>query len=199
MGRKPGVTAAETRAQLLESAAKVFAEQGYAGARVSEIARDAGLTTGAIYAHYATKADLLCDALRAHGGANLLTALAEPGQPLGSILDVMRQVGLQMHRRPAEDGALVIEAAVAARRDPEVARALRDNVQQHEALMIGLLRRAQEAGEIDPDLPAAAAARYGLTMAMGSLVIRALDLDATEPGDWSEVIDRLIDAMRPPT
>jgi len=109
----------------------------------------------------------------------------------------MRQVGQRMDRRPAEDGSLVIEAAVAARRDPEVARALRDNVQQHEALMTELLRRAQEAGEIDPTLPAEAAARYGLTMAMGSLVIRALDLPRADPDDWATVIDRLIEAIQP--
>ena len=38
----------ETRAALLAAAAEVFAEKGYEGARVAEIARRAGLTTGAI-------------------------------------------------------------------------------------------------------------------------------------------------------
>ena len=37
----------------------MFAEKGYAGAGVAEIARRAGVTTGAIYSRYRGKDDLL--------------------------------------------------------------------------------------------------------------------------------------------
>ena len=80
VGRKQGVTAAETRAKLLDAAAEVFAAQGYDGARVGEIARRAGLSTGAIYAHYATKAALLADAVRPLGVR--ITALPISAQSL---------------------------------------------------------------------------------------------------------------------
>ncbi|HKE75173.1 MAG TPA: helix-turn-helix domain-containing protein, partial [Acidimicrobiales bacterium] len=66
MGRIAGVTPEETRERLLDAAARVFELKGYEGATVAQIAREAGVSSGAIYAHYASKADLLADALRAH-------------------------------------------------------------------------------------------------------------------------------------
>lgn len=192
MGRKAGVTAAETRERLIASAAKVFAERGYAGARVNEIARDAGLTTGAIYAHYATKADLLCDAIRSHG-ADPLAGLTDPERPAGSVSEILREIGESLARRPAHDGALLMEAAVAARRDREVAELLHRNVVDKESLIAALLRAAQEAGDIDPTIPPDAAARFCMTLAMGSLVVTALGLPPTDPDDWSALIARLVD------
>src|SRR5947208_216480 len=51
------------RERLLDAAADVFAEQGYDRARVQDIARRAGLSTGAIYGNFRDKADLLADAI----------------------------------------------------------------------------------------------------------------------------------------
>src|ERR1700750_2467546 len=67
MGRIAGVTAAETRERLLRAAADVFAERGYDGTRVADIAAAAGGSHGALYAHFASKADLLVAALGAPG------------------------------------------------------------------------------------------------------------------------------------
>jgi TetR/AcrR family transcriptional regulator, acrAB operon repressor len=47
-----------TRAHLRDSALEVFAERGYATARLEEIAERAGVTRGALYHHYADKAEL---------------------------------------------------------------------------------------------------------------------------------------------
>ncbi len=54
-----------TRQRLLDAATDVFLEKGYEGTRVAEIARRAGLTTGAIYGNFESKADLLTAALAA--------------------------------------------------------------------------------------------------------------------------------------
>ena len=50
------------RERLVEAATAVFAERGYDGARVGDIARRAGLTTGAIYSNFTGKAQLLAAA-----------------------------------------------------------------------------------------------------------------------------------------
>ena len=55
MGRIAGVTAAETRERLLRAAADVFAGQGFEGTRVARIAAAAGVSNGALYAHFASK------------------------------------------------------------------------------------------------------------------------------------------------
>jgi AcrR family transcriptional regulator len=44
-----------TRGALIQAAAEVFAREGYAAARVQEIARRANVTTGALYGHFQSK------------------------------------------------------------------------------------------------------------------------------------------------
>jgi AcrR family transcriptional regulator len=53
------------RDRLVAAAAEVFAEKGYDGAGVAEIAKRAGLTTGAIYGRFTGKAELLLAAIEA--------------------------------------------------------------------------------------------------------------------------------------
>ncbi len=47
-----------TRGKLLKSARKVFARDGFEAARLEDIAKDAGRTRGAFYAHFGSKEDL---------------------------------------------------------------------------------------------------------------------------------------------
>ena len=92
MGRIPGVTAAETRQRLLRAAADVFAERGYDGTRVADIAAAAGVSNGAMYAHFASKAELLVGALRAH--ARRLLAELFAADPDRSVTDLLLAMGL---------------------------------------------------------------------------------------------------------
>ena len=120
MGRIAGVTAAETRERLLRAAADVFAERGYDGTRVADIAAAAGVSNGALYAHFGSKADLLVAALRTHG-RHLLGQLfaADPDRP---VVDLLLTVGRSL---PRCRDALIVEALVAARRDEDVAGPMR--------------------------------------------------------------------------
>jgi AcrR family transcriptional regulator len=47
-----------TRQLIAEAAARLFDRHGYAGASISTISREAGLTSGAVYFHFSGKADL---------------------------------------------------------------------------------------------------------------------------------------------
>jgi AcrR family transcriptional regulator len=67
MGRIAGMAAAETRERLMRAAANAFAERGYDGTRVADIAAAAGVSNGALYAHFGSKAELLIAALRTYG------------------------------------------------------------------------------------------------------------------------------------
>lgn len=59
MARKTKEEAQETRNAILEAAVRVFAIKGVARASLDDIAREAGVTRGAIYWHFANKTDLL--------------------------------------------------------------------------------------------------------------------------------------------
>jgi AcrR family transcriptional regulator len=57
---------AQTRERLIEAAARVFAEKGFATTSLDEVADAAGLTKGAVYSNFENKEDLVAAVLRAH-------------------------------------------------------------------------------------------------------------------------------------
>ena len=59
MARRTKEEAQETRQAILDAAVRVFAQQGVANASLTDIAQEAGVTRGAIYWHFANKADLI--------------------------------------------------------------------------------------------------------------------------------------------
>ena len=144
MGRIAGVTAAETRERLLLAAADVFARRGYDGTRVADIAAAADVSRGALYAHFGSKAELLVAALRAHGRRLLAELLAaDPGRP---ITDLLLLAGRRLPHHRDDRGYLIVEALVAARRDEDVARPMRDYVGERGDGLAELVRTAQAAG-----------------------------------------------------
>jgi AcrR family transcriptional regulator len=126
MGRIAGVTAAETRERLLAAAADVFAERGYDGTRVADIAAAAGVSNGALYAHFPSKADLLVAALRTHGRHLLGQLFAD--DPERAVMDLLLTVGRKLPKRRDARGYLIVEALVAARRDEDMAVPMREYI-----------------------------------------------------------------------
>lgn len=59
MARRTRAAMEETRASLLATARKAFAETGYAEASMDELTAQAGLTRGALYHHFGDKKGLL--------------------------------------------------------------------------------------------------------------------------------------------
>jgi len=193
VGRIAGVTAEETRERLLATAAGVFGRLGYDKASIAQITAEAGLSSGAIYAHYASKAELFVATLRAHAEAEFERLLGGDGVDFASFLTAR---GEALDRRNSAPRALLIEAIVAAKRDPEVAKVLTSSITEREARLYGLLWAAQQGGEIDGELPAHAAVRFALMVALGSMVVRALGLPRVDHDDWVALIDRLVDSIR---
>ncbi|WUS95341.1 TetR/AcrR family transcriptional regulator [Streptomyces sp. NBC_00708] len=72
-----------TRKVLLESAAHLFVERGYAGTSVNDISDHSGKTSGAIYFHYSSKEKLALAVVRAQFATwpQLAAAYAAPGVP----------------------------------------------------------------------------------------------------------------------
>jgi AcrR family transcriptional regulator len=193
MGRIAGVTAAETRERLLRAAADVFAERGYDGTRVADIAAAAGVSNGAMYAHFASKADLLTGALRTHG-QRLLADLFE-ADPDRSITDLLLVIGQWLPRRRDMRGYLIVEALVAARRDQDVATPMRTYVGERADWLAELMRVAQADGEIDPALSPNALAHLCLLLSMGSALVTP-DLHAVQDEEWTTLLTRVVAALR---
>ncbi len=70
--------------EILDAALKVFAEKGYAGARMDDIARRAGVTKGTIYLYFENKEAVFKSLVREAVGAALATATADAASLEGS-------------------------------------------------------------------------------------------------------------------
>jgi AcrR family transcriptional regulator len=189
MGRIAGVTAQETRERLLLAAADAFARRGYDGTRVADIARAANVSSGALYAHFDSKAELLVAALRRHGRRLLAEVLAaDPGRP---VTDQLLLAGRRLPLRRDARGYLIVEALVAARRDEDVARPMRDYVAERGDRLAELVRAAQAGGELDPSLSPGAIAHFCLLLSMGSALITP-ELHGVAEEEWAALLTRVI-------
>jgi AcrR family transcriptional regulator len=192
MGRIAGVAAAQTRERLLRAAADAFAARGYEGTRVADIAAAAGVSNGALYAHFTSKADLLVEALRTHGRQVLADLFA--AEPERSVIDLLLVIGRQLLKRRDPSGYLVVEAMVAARRDRDVGRPMRDYVGERIDWLADLMRVAQIDGEVDPELSPDALAHFCLLLAMGSAVVTP-DLHAVDDREWARLLSRVVGGL----
>jgi AcrR family transcriptional regulator len=182
-----------TRERLIEAATDVFATHGYEGTRLQDVARAAGLTTGAVYSNFRNKGELLFEAIGTRSATEIDDLLRTVhGATLPAAL---RDLGRRIVERDAR--ALLLDAIVAARRDPDLADHLRERSQERETWLADVVREAQSEGALDRGVDPGALARLCTTIALGSLVIRALDLPMTDPDAWGDVIDRLVDSVAP--
>jgi AcrR family transcriptional regulator len=194
MGRVAGLTPEDTKRRVLDAAAQVFAESGFEGSRITQIAKAAGLSVGAIYNHYQSKAELLAAVVERHSAGELNQLLATD-EPAG-VLDLIAAQGKRLEDAPLA-APLLAEVILAARRDPESAQILLREVTNREQLVADFVRFGQSTGDVIEDVDADVVARFCLMLGLGSLLVRAMDLPATDSDAWASLITRLIDGFRP--
>jgi AcrR family transcriptional regulator len=187
-----------TRDRLIQAAAAVFAEKGYDGAGVQEIARRAGFTTGAIYGRFRGKAELLLAAIEAHT-TNELEQLFADHRFEGRVTDVLTTVGSHLLTDPFDEGqALLLEAFVAARRDPEVAQLMRERLDQRARTFAALVEDAKASGLVAEELDTESVVRFCHAVGFGFLLFGAIDLQPPRAAPWEQLIGQLVRALGHP-
>jgi TetR/AcrR family transcriptional repressor of uid operon len=189
----------DTRERLLDAAAEVFAERGYERAGVAEIARRAGLTTGAIYSRYTGKAELLLDAidLRTHDEIRRLLGGDRAAGRGTAVLEALGAHLVDPAPDPGQD--LLFEAFVAARRDPHVAAMLRRRIEDQDARLAKLVEEGKADGSIDPALATDAVVQFSHAVGLGFLLYRTIERELPSQADWNSVITRVVAAAAAPT
>ena len=115
--------AAENRAALLSAASRLFREKGIDGVGVAEVAKEAGLTHGALYAHFESKDALAAEAFSQGFSGNMaaMKAWAEERQP--SFDDYLEALFSARMRDMQGDGCpMVASASEAGRQGVGVSR-----------------------------------------------------------------------------
>src|SRR3954462_2866258 len=92
------------RERILDAAVKVFADKGFYNAKVSEIARVAGVADGTIYLYFKSKDDLLISLFEdrmEQVNHNLRAALGGEGDPVKRLLRGLR-LHLELVQQPPQ-------------------------------------------------------------------------------------------------
>jgi AcrR family transcriptional regulator len=178
-------TAPTTRDSLLEVAAQRFVDDGYARTSVRDLAREFDRTTGALYGHFRSKADLLAEVV-----AVRIAELEAEVPPGASIVEGIAGPWRHYEAR-TELRALLLEGAAAARQDDAIRERLGALQVDKLAQWAALCRAAADDAELDalPDLDALLLLVWAVQLGTGVLEAYGIDLP---PADvWADLIARV--------
>jgi AcrR family transcriptional regulator len=120
---------ANTRRRVLETAGVVFRREGYHGASLDQVAREAGFTKGAVYSTFESKADLffaLLDERAAQRRAEIERVMARASEAEEGVAEVARRFARSV-AADREWWSAVLEFMIVAGRDQD----LRARYSQH--------------------------------------------------------------------
>ena len=189
-----------TRAELLDAAARVFAERGFHGASVDEVAASAGYSTGALYSNFSGKEDLFLALLE----AQIDRFADELGEAVGdeSTVDARVAGGAQrwmafLDREPAMV-QLFMEFWAYAVRNPPVRERLAPRYAAARAVVAGLIERSACDLGLELSMPAAELAKAVDALADGLALQRLVEPAAVPDALFGEVLSLLFaGATRP--
>ncbi len=189
--------------EICTAALDVFAEKGFAAARLEEIARQAGVSKGTLYLYFKDKEDLFRAVVRDTVAPNIEVIRASLAGTEKTFAEVVR---LFLPRFAEITGRVPVGAVAKmvigeSRNFPELAKVWHDHVASRAIGMIAdLIERAQTKGEVRPGDP-----RLHAFTLMGPMVLgllwretlqpaggAALDLEALARQHAESVLDGLL-------
>lgn len=147
---------ADRPGEIVDAALAVFAERGFAAAKLDDIARRAGVSKGALYLYFETKEELfravVAQAIAPDMQAIRAVVAAHPG-PLSDLLRLLgARVAALVESLPV--GGVIKMVIGEAGNFPELARVWHDDLVAHAlGALTDAIRAAQARGEVRPGDP----------------------------------------------
>lgn len=189
---------AERPEEIVSAAMAVFAEKGFAAARLDEIARRAGVSKGAVYLYFETKEDIFRAVVERAISPNIgmikAMAAAHPG-PLADLLrGVAGHIAGVVETTPL--GGVMKMVVGEARNFPELARVWHDELIVHAlGAMATAIESAQARGEVKPGDPRAYALQLISPLLVGVLWRETFVPVGARPFDLKALLSQHIDTL----
>ncbi len=192
----------EKRRAILHAAVRVFAEKGYHGCRIADVARAANVAYGLVYHYFQNKEELL-ESVFAEQWAILINAIRAidegPGSASEKLAGIFGFVFDVYKTAPAAVRVLILEVT----RTPHSLRAgsTRETFERAVRLVEDVVRQGQASGELRGDvdpLVAAAGLLGALELAVSGMVIGFVPAGSEEQIDRvkRDVIDMILRGLR---
>jgi AcrR family transcriptional regulator len=185
-----------TRTRLIETAARVFAHRGFAGASIDEIAEEAGFTKGAVYSNFASKDELFLSVLEEHLGRRLRDVRQTVGE--SETLDDVRLGGRELADLVEMDRdvwLLFVEFWTHAARDPEVGRRFAGVYETWREAIGDLIAQRFERLDIPLPAPRADLAAAAIALAEGHALQKLIDPERLTSEAYGDMLAYLVAGM----
>ncbi len=176
------------RTRLLEAAVRVFAREGYAGTRILDIVREAGLSTATVYGRFRSKEELLREAVVSRSKRSGHAVPEEPKR----VADLIARAASLRSTPLTDEEAVRLEAYVTARREPQIAAALADARRRRRRAVQPLVDAAQVDGTVAAGVDPEAVLFLVQTLYLGMLVQRAADVTGPDPAGWDDLVELMV-------
>jgi TetR/AcrR family transcriptional regulator, cholesterol catabolism regulator len=181
------------RDELTRTAARLFAEKGYHGTSIGDLAEAMGVQKGSLYAHIESKADLLWEV--AHEGSVAFHRALDEVADEGPVVERIR-AALRAHLRVVAEQLDVATVFVREWRylEGERREAFVAERRRYEERFRALFREGRELGELRADLDDATAALLALSAVNWAYTWLRPDTETNELAD--RFTAQLLDGMR---
>jgi AcrR family transcriptional regulator len=178
---------AEADRAILDATLELLYDEGYAGMSMEAVAEAAGVGKTTVYRRYRDKADLVTAAIASMPGLN---ELPESGDTRADLLELLRRILRSKER--VQSMRLLGTLWAEEERNPELVRLFRERViAPRRSMMIEVLRRGQERGEVRDDVDPSLV----IEMLVGAHFARQFN-GAPFPRDWAgQVVDTIWPAI----
>ncbi len=194
MSRLP---AAERREQLLDRAAELFSERGFARTTTAELARAAGVTEPIIYRHFASKRGLFI-ALIERTGRQTLEQWAKDLEGAGDSGERLRRVigDNPMVSERGRAGYRVFLQAISEVDDEDIHKALSDHITKVHEFLVREIELAQDQHKVTARFSAQVVAWLLINIGMGYGVMTAMKIPGhgrdEQGGHVQDVLTRIL-------
>ena len=191
----------ETTTRLLDAAAEVFVEHGYDKAVIADIARRAGLTTGAVFGRWANKSELMAAAVD-HIFDKILPdqRIKQLGVDEWPVVDIFSAWAANILAGD-ETQDVMVQVFASARNNDAVRQCLRLFLDEQAHQIAQLLDRGRSEANFDPGYSTAAVALLIQAVGVGThLLLSASRDDQHLPSaqEWETLIRGLFQALATP-
>lgn len=181
----------DLRERLLEAAGRVFASRGYAGTKVLDIVREAGLSSGAIYGRFESKNALLMEAVVTRA----IRAASDRARSARTVADFLVRTAVDRQGSLNTTEAIQLEAYVAARREPEVAEAVGEARRRWRLALERVVRAARADGTLSADADVESILYFLETVHLGLLLQRGAGFEPPDSEAWSTLIRHIVGSL----
>jgi AcrR family transcriptional regulator len=159
----------QRKRQILEAAAACFTRRGFHQATMQDICEEVSLSPGAVYRYFRSKDEIIeamCAVHHRQDVATIEAAMARGGT-LGVLSELIRVFFIELEDR--QFCALNVELLAEAQRNDFILTSIRRGSREILEALTAIIRRGQDAGQINPELDATAVARVMMSLYQGLL------------------------------